>query len=99
MIKRIRTHTFNGRKYHIDPCSKIYGVTDAPYKTKELHILFVEGNSLEHLDNALHEGLEAMDAPDDFLHDKNGDSKTMDLSRFLWRLGYRRIANKKEKRK
>jgi hypothetical protein len=93
----IRSHCFNGRVYKIHFAKYIGGVTDVPGGTESYHMVIVDGNELTHLDNALHEGLEAMGAPDELLHNKDGTGKTEDLARFLWRLGYRKV--KKAKRK
>lgn len=86
----MRTHTFNGRKYRIHFASYIGGVTNVPGSPDTLDLTIVPGDKLMHLDNALHEALEAAGAPDELLHNKDGSSRTGDLARFMWRLGYRR---------
>lgn len=89
----MKTHTFNGRRYRIDFASYIGGVTDVPgpCRPDNLSLTIVPGDKLTHLDNALHEGLEAMGAPDELMHNRDGSSKTADLARFLWWLGYRKV--------
>lgn len=86
-----RHHTFNGRRYKIIYAAYIGGVTDVPGKP-DWTLMLVDGDKIEHLDNALHEGAEAMGFGG--LHDKDGNSITMDLARFLWRLGWRRTVGK-----
>ena len=94
MKHKVRTHSFNGIKYHIDHVTQINGICD--YVGEELTIL--RGNNIRALGSALEEGLHALDIPDEFLH-KSGStikvgqssSKVDDLARFLWRLGWRRV--------
>lgn len=91
----MKTHTFRLGKYHISMCSRIDGVTDCPTKKKwkdqYKEILLIDGNDFKAFNAHLHEGLHAEGIPDKYLHDKSGCSDTERLTRFLWRLGYRRV--------
>lgn len=91
-MKKVRTHTFNGRKYKIEFCDRIDGVTDIPGEPETFEMLILAGSDLKALHAALHEGCEASDMCDECLHGYDRDDgypRTWDLARFLWRLGYR----------
>jgi len=94
---KIRTHTFNGRKYRIELVDRIDGVTDVPGEAKHFEMLILAGNGLKALHSAIHEGMEAIreeGTDKDWIHNydsrTDGNAATWDVARFLWRLGYRR---------
>jgi hypothetical protein len=91
----VKTHTFAGRKYKIEQVERIDGVTDVPGEPDVYEMLILDGNDLRSLHSALHEGIEALGLCDKCLHQhirrKDGNSRTWDTARFLWRLGYRKI--------
>ncbi len=90
----MKTHTFCGRKYKVEQVERIDGVTDVPGEPEMYEMLILNGNNLRSLHSAVHEGLEAMGLCDECLHRhddrQDGNSRTWDLARFLWRLGYRK---------
>ncbi len=102
-MKKVKTHKFKLGKYKIEFVDKLYGYADAPHTfkdgkpinycwedmSKEMWIIDT-GNDYEELDTLVHEALHAEGIPDEFIHDKEGNSDTYRLSKFLWRLGYRR---------
>jgi hypothetical protein len=79
----VKTHTFVGRRYRI-----IVGEVDGNTDT-DRHLWMVIGRNLREkvgLETAIHEALHACDW-------RQSEQKVMetarDISRFLWRLGYR----------
>jgi len=93
MTRKVKSHSFNGKKYKIDYATEINGICDSV--ASELTIL--RGNSIKALGSALEEGLHALEIPDKYLHKsakktKVGQSlsKVDDLARFLWRIGWRK---------
>ena len=91
---KLKTHTFKLGKYHIQQTTGIFGMTDTPvvgtWKSDKHQMMVHEGNSLTALESAIHEALHAEGIPDKYLHDKNGDTDTERIARFIWRLGWRR---------
>lgn len=93
----IKTHTFNGRKYKIELVDRIDGVTDGVSEDLSedeiLEMMILRGDDIKALHSALHEGLEAIEA--DNIHGQenrpDGNAKTWDVARFLWRLGWRKV--------
>jgi len=92
-MRKVKTHTFNGKKFNISHYTEISGLCD--YAAKELSIM--RGNDIKALGSALEEGLHALGVPDRYLHKPENKvkigkslSKVDDLARFLWRLGYRK---------
>jgi hypothetical protein len=83
----LKSHTFRGKKYAVEFVSRIDGVCDTDEDGDEYEMLIVDAKGLRGLDNALHEALHAAGIPSEYVHKKNG---TIDISRFLWRLGYRK---------
>jgi hypothetical protein len=85
-MDKIRTHTFNGRKYKIDIDTGVDGWCDQ-YACNELmiHILADLGTQ-KGLITVIHEALHAEDW-------KAGEGTvervSSEIGRFLWRLGYR----------
>jgi len=81
----VLTHTFCGRKYHID-LDELDGLTDQQDDGKQwLHIL--RGlDSRVGLETAVHEALHACDWKS---REAEVASTAKDVARFLWRLGYR----------
>ena len=84
MELKMKSHTFLGKTLKVTEAKEIFGVCD------DFEITVICGNNIKALDSAIHEGLHAMGVPDEYVHDKQGFSKTADLARFLWRLGWRR---------
>jgi hypothetical protein len=61
---KVKTHTFNGKKYAIEVLTEIGGICD-----KEGQIITIlRGNNVHALGSALEEGLHAMEIPDRYLH-------------------------------
>ena len=94
----VKTHTFDGKLYDIEKVQRIDGVTDTPYNEDDpLRMLILDGDGLRSLHSALHEGLEALGICDFCLHGHenrtDGNSRTWDVARFLWRLGWRRVGS------
>ncbi len=86
---KLKTHTFNGRKYIIEEVASIEGVTDVPGEPDPFTMLILEGDDFIAFHSAFHESLEASDFCDKCMHKKDGSPNTIDATRFLWRLGYR----------
>lgn len=85
----MKTHTFRLGKYRILKTDKIEGVTDTPFNDDVLEMIILDGDDFKALNSALHEAMHAENIPNKYLHDKDGNSDTERISRFLWRLGYR----------
>lgn len=85
----IKTHIFRGKRYHIDLDSTVMGWCDTPAEKKNLAIRIFKPlhNTRESMELLLHEALHAC-FPD--MPEKDVDLSAIDLSKFLWRLGYRR---------
>jgi hypothetical protein len=91
-MDKIKSHTFNGRKYKIELVDSIDGVTDIPGEPEEYEMLILKGNGVKALHSALHEGLEGCGCCEcihRYEERKDGRPSTWDVARFLWRLGYR----------
>jgi hypothetical protein len=91
----MKTHSFNGRKYKVEPCKKLYGWCSCKGKLSENRIEIVDGKTLAALDTAIHEAMHACGIPIKYIDDSKVvkgklNSKTMDIARFLWRLGWRK---------
>jgi len=94
----VRTATFNGERYTVEQVTELAGICDIDAK----NLVILRGDSINALGSALEEGLHALGIPDRYLHKPNNKvpigkslSKVDDLARFLWRLGYRRVKEKK----
>jgi hypothetical protein len=85
----IRTHTFSGKKYQINFADSIEGVCDSPKRDDSKAMTILTGSNLRALNSALHEAMEADGFCDKCLHDSGGFTRTENIGRFLWRLGYR----------
>jgi hypothetical protein len=95
----MKTHSFNGRKYKVELCEKLYGWCATKGELSENRIEIVDGDTLSALDTAIHEAMHACRIPVKYIDDnKVGfdrlNSKTMDIARFLWRLGWRKNGNR-----
>ena len=84
-MHKVRSATFNGKKYKVSWTGWIGGVTDVD-GPGEREILLIEGDEFKHFSSALHEALHAAGIPDKYLHQRDGDSKTDDIAKFLWRI-------------
>ena len=83
-MAKVKTATFNGRKYQIT-VEKLDGMCDTYKKEQELVIL-ADLNTRTGLETAIHESLHACS------WSKTEDLVAVtakDISRFLWRVGYR----------
>ena len=86
MTPVVRTHTFNGRKYHVR-----IGATDGMCTTfkreNELHV-FCDPATRKGLITTIHEGLHACNwAKKEVVVDQ----VSTDIGSLLWRLGWRKI--------
>ena len=83
----IRKHTFNGTQFDVTWVRCIEGVCDRPDIPNEStwNMLCLDGYTLTALHSVMHEALEACGFCDMCLHDKDGDPRTMDAARFVWR--------------
>ena len=98
MKRKVKFHTFKLGKYRIVFEKRIDGFTMYPdeiidgkpvcydWKSSEKEIWIVKSGILSELDTTLHEAMHAEGIPEEHIH--NGGSAR--LSRFLWRLGYRK---------
>ncbi len=93
--KPVKTHTFNGVKYEID-IEPIWGVTQDPTPKKYMPVVRVVnglpfGNrrgARTGLDAIMHEALHAANFN---AHEETVERVAREVSKLLWRLGYRRI--------
>ena len=85
--KMIKKHTFNGTEFNIDFVRGIDGVCDRPDLPDKppYNMLVLDGNGLTALHSVMHEALEASGFCDSCLHDEDGDPRTWDAARFVWR--------------
>lgn len=91
-MKAVRTHTFAGKKYIIEECERIDGICEIDEEVDNLpKITIVTGKDIRALHAAIHEAMEAYGVPDNIMHDENGNFRTLDIARFIWRLGWRRL--------
>lgn len=81
----MKSHTFNGKRYVIDLCGRIGGVTDVDEEGPDT-LLLVSGGDFRAFADAYHESLHALGVPSRYLHDSEGCCATDDGARFLWRL-------------
>lgn len=93
-MRPVRSHVFRGKRYRIRKRAqkKVWGTCDSPKrpsKTLYLDPEVMTGGNLNALTISVHEGLHAC------LWDLDEDSITETstcVARFLWRLGWRRMA-------
>ena len=95
----IINHTFRLGTYEVEIVKSIGGICDTPsegnsWEKEKKTMLITNKKGLSGLEIALHEGMHAEGIPDEYIHTKDGESDTSRLSRFLWRLGYRKIKSK-----
>jgi len=84
----VRTHTFNGRRYTVEIEHRLKGWCDTPDEKDEYTIYIdPELGVKDFLEVAIHEAIHAL-KPE--LSEEGVDSLSVPLSRWLWRLGYRR---------
>jgi len=84
-MAKVKTHTFNGRKYKID-IDSIDGNCDQ-YACNERYLsIYADLKTQTGLITAVHESLHACNwaKTEDIV-----DNVSKDIGRFLWRLGYR----------
>ena len=86
-MSEVQSHVFGGRKYVIDT-EPFVGWCDTA-KKRPLAIRFPSGlgYTREDLDTAIHESLHACFPS---VGEKKIEQSAEDISRFLWRMGYRR---------
>ena len=84
-MSEVKTHTFNGKKYHIMLCD-LDGNTDTDYKLW----LIVERDLKKKigLETTIHEALHACCWRST---EQKVENTARDIARFLWRLGYRKV--------
>ena len=86
-MRRIKQFTFGGQKYKVGWTDWIGGFTNSPEGSPAemgREMCLIDGNTLKHFHALVHEALEAHGVPSEYLHDANGDTKTEDISRFIW---------------
>lgn len=91
---KVKSHSFNGKKYAVEQATELCGICDEQGRT----ITILRGDDLKALSSALEEGLHAMGVPDKYLHKPENkvkigksSSKVDDLGRLIWRLGWRKV--------
>ena len=85
-IRPIKTHTFRGRRYELVLLSEVDGFVEEPGEPLSLVINDTVGPR-DVLDTTIHEALHATEPR---MSEKRVARIAVALSRFLWRLGYRR---------
>jgi len=92
MLKQIRSHTFRSKRWKIvfEPRIHDHGTTDPPNKKKKEIRLKNSKNvsEFDQFETAIHEGLHACFWDID---EEPIDQSAHDITRFLWRLGYRKV--------
>jgi hypothetical protein len=89
--KPVRFHRFNGTRYIVDHVEGLYGVCDTPEIPKIPVMMVLDKDDTRTLHSQLHEALEASGFCDKCMHDENGEPRTWDAAKYLWREGWRRI--------
>ena len=84
-MKPVRSHTFNGQRYHIYVHPPVHGFCDSTPKNMELYI-FEPLRSKNGLITSIHEALHAenRNTPEEVV-----ERMGREIGSFLWRLGYR----------
>ena len=86
-MKKVKTHTFNGRKYKIDMLGPIDGASDL-YKCNDRHLMIcADPLTQAELITILHESLHVENWAQS---EEIVDRVSTDIGKLLWRLGYRR---------
>ncbi len=86
-MRPVRTATFNGRKYNIDMAGKLDGFCDQYSRNGRNIVIMAKPCTCNELETLIHEGLHACNWA---TSEDNIQQSSEDISRFLWRLGYRR---------
>ena len=86
-MKKVRTHTFNGRRYEIDMPGRIDGTTEQYRLDKRIMLIATEPHTRNELETIIHECLHAENwaATEEVV-----TRVANEIGNFLWRLGYRR---------
>ena len=102
MARRVRSHTFRGKRYsiqHVSPSKlnskrdakkydRCLGLCEPPTKKKKRILLDNTIDGLEELRVTLHEAQHACHWD---MCEEAVDDSTWDMAKFLWRLGYRKV--------
>ena len=81
----MKSHSFKNKRYVIDLCGRIGGVTDTEESGPNVMFL-VSGGGFRAFADAYHESLHALGVPSRYIHDSDGCCTTDDGARLLWRL-------------
>lgn len=90
---KVNTHTFKLGKYYIEEDRDIEGLCDLPDEYQKLRMLIMSGDDQKALASAIHESMHAEGIPTKYLDD--GYDPSVNIARFLYRLGWRRTGGKK----
>ena len=82
----MKTHRFNGKTYDIDLNGRIDGFCESPRGAVPVLLLCVDLSTKAGLESAIHEGLHACNY---MKKEESVKQAAKDVSRFLWRLGFR----------
>ena len=86
MVKKVKTHLFNGVRYKIVQMGQVDGITDTKNTAPEL-VNCAKEDTLSELITWVHE---AMHAGNWDKREETIDQSSKDIGRLLWRLGYRK---------
>jgi len=87
-MKRIKTHTFNGKEHDID-LEMTLGYCDSPRGGRPtLYVPLDTYGEFKTLRILIHEAMHACNWDK---HENTVDVCSRDITRFLWRLGYRKV--------
>lgn len=87
MKRKVRTHTFNGVKYHL-MIGEFDGLTDTRGKRKDWWLAVnCDLNTQKGIVSVIHETLHASFGE---MREDTVDRASKDIGRLLWRLGYRK---------
>jgi len=89
MGKKVRTHTFHGRRYKIVVCQED-GNTDTYTLNERFLSIYADMATRNGLITAIHESLHAENWA---ASEKVVERVSTEIGRFLWRLGYRITKN------
>ena len=90
MPKKIRSHTFKGKRYRVKfrqrPAKASLGSCDDPKSKRKTIFIDPDLKGIDLLYTLLHEAWHAVDWD---LSEEAVEQAACDVSRFLWRMGYR----------
>ena len=87
-MKPVKSATFNGVKYEIDICGSLDGLCGSPRGSGPIIRICVDLEGHKGLETVIHESLHACFWTKS---EEKVEQTARDITRLLWRLGYRKI--------